>query len=300
MPESRFLSRDNQKARFPAHGGEGESAGGMFRLRVLWSLPQTHQSYLFDEVQKLCRDYLRNRRVPLSEISPEELVSEVWVKFLGTMSLPDDKEEPFSDPSEWTIDLQSSELDGRVVWLNREMQELCGAQVLAHRCADIQRKRHGRTLPEGGRRIVQLDEEDDFSKRGVEPEQESALREADSRQVWRGLLLMVRHELTAEDDVVKLLQLLERQPDIFEGASPTRWPANTLIKLLDSWFSPPPWSEDRFDNAKRRLTNWVKRLKQKNGLDAIDLEGLFARVARQQERGKRLVKKAPRPAKLHS
>src|SRR5262249_47310176 len=158
--------------------------------------PQTHRSYLFDEVQKLCRDHLRNRRVPLSEISPEELISEVWEKFLGTMSLPDDKEEPFSDPSEWTIDLQSPELDGRVVWLNREMQELCGAQALAHRCEDIRRKLHGRALPEGGRRIVQLDEENDFSKRGVEAEQESVLREADSRQVWRGLLLMISRELS--------------------------------------------------------------------------------------------------------
>jgi hypothetical protein len=300
VPESRFLSRDNQKADFPAHGGGGGSAGGMFRLRVLCSLPQTHQSYFFDEVQKLCRDYLRNRRGSPSEITPEELVSEVWEKFLGTTSLPGDDEEPLSNPSEWSVDPYAPERDGRVVWLSREMQEICGAQALEHRCEDIRRKRWGRAVPQGGRRMVQPDEENDFLKHGVEPEQESAFREADARQAWRGLLLTVRHELSAEDDVVKLLQLLERQPDILEGASSTRWPVKMLIKLLDSSFAPPAWSEDRFDNAKRRLTNWVNRLKQKNGLDAVDLEGLFARVARQQERGKRLVRKGPRPAKLHS
>jgi hypothetical protein len=31
--------------------------------------------------------------------------------------------------------------------------------------------------------------------------------------------------------------------------------------------------------------NWIKRLKRKNGLDDVDLEALFARVAREQERG---------------
>jgi hypothetical protein len=32
-------------------------------------------------------------------------------------------------------------------------------------------------------------------------------------------------------------------------------------------------------NAKKRLLNWVQRLMRQNGLDATDLEALFARVA---------------------
>ena len=44
------------------------------------SLPQTHQRYLFEEIEKLCRSYLENRRVPASEMSPKELVSEIWAK----------------------------------------------------------------------------------------------------------------------------------------------------------------------------------------------------------------------------
>ena len=39
------------------------------------------------------------------------------------------------------------------------------------------------------------------------------------------------------------------------------------------------------DNAKRRLVNWIGRLMRKNALDATDLEGLFAAVARKTKRG---------------
>ncbi len=38
----------------------------------------------------------------------------------------------------------------------------------------------------------------------------------------------------------------------------------------------------RVENAKKRLLNWVQRLMRQNGLDAADLEAVFARVARQQ------------------
>jgi hypothetical protein len=74
----------------------------------------------------------------------------------------------------------------------------------------------------------------------------------------------------------------------------------TLIKLLNVFCAPPPWNDDRVDSAKRRLTRWIKGLMRKNGLDAIDLEGLFARVGRQEELGKQVVRKGSRPAKLHS
>jgi hypothetical protein len=62
--------------------GRGASHGEL-RLRVLGSLPRSHQQYLFEEIRKLCVDYLRNRRVPASEMTPEELLSEVWQKLLG-------------------------------------------------------------------------------------------------------------------------------------------------------------------------------------------------------------------------
>jgi hypothetical protein len=296
------LSRKHQRAgRLPPDKLEGVSAVGILRLRVLSSLPRAHENYLFEEVRKLCRHYLRNRRVSPSEISLEDLISEVWEKFLGATSLPNDDEELPSDPSEWSLDPDAPEQDGRVVWLHREMQKTCGAQALAHRCEDIRRKRWGRAMSEGGRRVVQPDENEDFSDIGSDCDQEAVLQEADARDVWRGLLLLVEQELSPDDDVVKLLSLLKRQPDIFDEASGMRWPIGTLIELLDRDFPPPPpWNDDRVDNAKRRLRRWIKGLMRKNGFDVIDLEGLFARVARREDLGRQVSRTGSHPEKLHS
>jgi hypothetical protein len=54
------------------------------------------------------------------------------------------------------------------------------------------------------------------------------------------------------------------------------------VTVLNAECSPPPWSGDRVENAKKRLLNWVQRLMRQNGLDGTDLEAVFARVARQQ------------------
>jgi len=56
-----------------------------------------------------------------------------------------------------------------------------------------------------------------------------------------------------------------------------------VVVQLNNRFPPRTWTGDRVDNAKRRLLKWIKRLMRKNGLDEVDLEALFARVARQQE-----------------
>jgi hypothetical protein len=55
-----------------------------------------------------------------------------------------------------------------------------------------------------------------------------------------------------------------------------------LVTILNAEFSPASWSDDRVENAKKRLLNWVQRLMRQNGLDAADFEAVFARVARQQ------------------
>ena len=60
---------------------QGQFAG--LRLRVLWTLPQTHQRFLFQEIGRLCRELSPSRPEFTSEISSEELVSEVWAKLIG-------------------------------------------------------------------------------------------------------------------------------------------------------------------------------------------------------------------------
>jgi hypothetical protein len=78
---------------------------------------------------------------------------------------------------------------------------------------------------------------------------------------------------------------LSEQPGLLQDSPGGQWPITDIVNQLDKRFAPPAWTSDRVDNAKRRLLNWIRRLKRKNGLDDVDLEALFARVAREQERG---------------
>jgi hypothetical protein len=287
VPESQTSRRttdDGSVSLLDAEGGREEWTRGELRLRVLRSLPRIHERYFFEEIRKLCHHYLRNARVPATEIAPHELFSEVSLKLLATVSLPDDAASPVSNPHDWSMDLDDPKRDGRVEWL---IEEVGGSTALGHRCEDIRRQRWGRAAPGGHRPFVQPG--DDPIDSGVEPIAEDSLREADALDIWRGLLLTANREFSPEDDVTKLLCLVARRPGIIEDASGSRWPMETLAALLDVDFSPPPWNALRVENAKRRLTNWINRLMRKNGLDATDLEGLFARVERQQRSGEQTI-----------
>jgi hypothetical protein len=247
-------------------------------LRVLWTLPQAHQVFLFHEVGGLCRHYLRSKPEDASDISSEELLSEVWAKLIGSITMPDPNDalekSHLPDPSDWSIDPHVPENDGRVIWLIREVG---GPRALAHRCEDIRRRRWGRATSGVGRPLVQPAElpdiEADPDKGGLEP--------ADAVNIWRGVLITAERTFRPDDDVCKLLRMLAKTPGVLEGSHGSRWPVGKLVTILNGEFSPPPWSDDRVDNAKKRLLNWVQRLMRQNGLDATDLEAVFARVARQ-------------------
>jgi hypothetical protein len=254
------------------------------RLRILRSLPPKHQRYLFAEMRKLCRDFLRNQQITSSETTPEELLSEVWQKLLGTASVQNEEMPDLAllDPSQISIDADVPERDGRVVWL---IDQIGGSEALAHRREDILRRRFGRAPAGSGRRMVQPLNEDEFHEIVSDGDTSSALDATDGLRVWRGLLTTANLQFQHNDDLSMLLQLLARNPDILQISSGGQWPIANIVAELNKQSSPPLWTDDRVDNAKRRLLNWIKRLKQKNGLDDVDLEALFARVARQEERG---------------
>jgi hypothetical protein len=284
VPESRSPSRssDNASASLaPNEDGGAGAARAELRLRVLRSLPPAHQRYVFEEIHRLSRLYLRNRRVPASEVTPEELVSETWQKLLGTVSLNHAPEFVPVAPTEWSTDPEVPERDGRVVWL---VEQIGGLEALSHRHEDILRQRFGRSSPDRGRRIVQPETKDGLSDIGADPQEGGALQDTDAKRVWRGLLLTAAREFQPDDDVRSLLQVMAGDPDILDAWSGEQWPIKMIVALLNLRFSPPPWTDRRVDNAKRRLLNWIGRLMRKNGLDAVDLEGVFARVARQHER----------------
>ena len=273
MPELRVWRRSKGERSAPA------LVSGTFVLRVLWTLPQAHQGFVFHEIFGLCRDYLRSKPGDASEISSEELVSEVWAKLVGSITMPDPNDlaerSDFPDPSDWTIDPHVPANDGRVIWLIREIG---GPRALAHRCEDIRRRRWGRATPGVGRPLVQSGEFSDIET----PLDEDGLGPADAVNIWRGVLITAERTFQPADDVCKLLRVLAKVPEVFDGSHGSRWPVGRLVTMLNVEFSPPPWSDDRVENAKKRLLNWVQRLMRQNGLDATDLEAVFARVARQQ------------------
>lgn len=253
------------------------------RLRVLHSLPPRHQRYLFEEIRKLCHHFLHSQRVPSSEMTPEELLSEVWQKLLGAVSVQSEEgASPALDPTQVSIDPDAPERDGRVVWL---INEIGGSAGIAHRREDILRRRFGRASGGNGRPLVQPPSDGEFTEIMSDADATSALEAADGARVWRGLLATAGLEFAPSDDLSKLLQLLAEYPEILQDSSGGQWPITTLVVRLNNRYPPRTWTSDRVDNAKRRLLSWIQRLKRKNGLDEVDLEALFARVARQQERG---------------
>jgi hypothetical protein len=246
-------------------------------------LPPRHQRYLFEEIRKLCHHFLHSQRVPSSEMTPEELLSEVWQKLLGAVSVQSEEgASPALDPTQVSIDPDAPERDGRVVWL---INEIGGSAGIAHRREDILRRRFGRASGGNGRPLVQPPSDGEFTEIMSDADATSALEAADGARVWRGLLATAGLEFAPSDDLSKLLQLLAEYPEILQDSSGGQWPITTLVVRLNNRYPPRTWTSDRVDNAKRRLLSWIQRLKRKNGLDEVDLEALFARVARQQERG---------------
>ena len=111
----------------------------------------------------------------------------------------------FPDPSDWTIDPQAPDNDGRVIWLIREIG---GPRALAHRCEDIRRRRWGRATPGMGRPLVQPTALPDIEADPVE----TGLGPADAVNIWRGVLFTAERTFQPADDVCKLLRVLAQSP----------------------------------------------------------------------------------------
>jgi hypothetical protein len=209
-------------------------------------------------------------------VTPEELRSEIYLKLLGPPILANDN---LPELPKWTPS-RDPQHDRRVIWL---IQEIGGYEAIGHRYEDILRERFGRSLPGRGRRIVQPGKGDEPLEVGGEQDEHATLREEDASCAWSGLLIMGNLQFKPEDDVSSLLQLLADDPSILDNSSNTQWPISKIASLLNDRFSPPLWGVERVDNAKRRLMNWISRLMRDNGLDATDLEALFAGVARKKK-----------------
>jgi hypothetical protein len=167
-----------------------------------------------------------------------------------------------------------------VIWL---IAEIGGSEAIGHRCEDIRRERYGRWVPGVGRPNEQLGDEDESEETGMDPDQSSGLEKTDSSRIWRGLLATAAVDFPPDDDVSMLLNLLTVEPGILDDSPGGQWPVRLIVAQLNNSSTSRRWSEDHVDNAKRRLMNWIERLRRRNRLDRTDLEALFARVARRLE-----------------
>lgn len=264
--------------------------------------------------------------VPASGRAAEtaELFSEVIAKLLGVMSVAGSEEadeaatgkphadkglidEPVpeheSDPDEavstaWTIDHDDPKKDSRVSWL---LGEVGGRRALTHRYEDIRRQRWGRWNV-NSYRAVQIaslrasedsadDEEvlaphaDGSYSLHVNPEEPH--HGEDIKRAWEGLVTMVEQQFTVHADVSRLVAVLAQEAEI-QLAFGSEWPIRQIVQALNARHPVPPWSDDRVENAKKRLKQWIGRLARDHGLDTIDLMALFARSAREREALRRL------------
>jgi hypothetical protein len=79
------------------------------------------------------------------------------------------------------------------------------------------------------------------------------------------------------------VKLLAEDLDVQESFG-SQWPIGKIVRALNDRDRTGSWNDDRVENAKRRLTKWVIKVKSTQGLDAIDFRALLARYARESER----------------
>jgi len=250
-----------------------------------------------------------------------ELFSEVMTKLLAAAGRHDDGEADLDDglaidtdgstkagvsldtppplPSEWTIDDRDPKRDGRIAWL---IAEVGGARALSHRYEDVRRRRWGRWRGTGYRTVQIAALQSDADGKLVDEDQTlSRLADAsfplrsdpeeprqldDMRQAWIGLLACAETQFQPDDDVSALLGLLAHDPDVQAGFG-SEWPVGQIVNALNATRPAQAWNDHRIENAKKRLRNWIGRLKRDQGLDMTDLLALFVRCGRERERGLR-------------
>jgi hypothetical protein len=287
--------------------GEKHRRGEM-ALLVLHSLPARHEMYFYREMRRRCMDHMISLGVPLADRSSTagELLSEVMAKLLGvgsssgaeddpqqanhvSRSVPSDEQWP-SAPS-FQTNSDAPEQDERVRWL---IQEVGGRRALKHRFEDMRRRRWGRAHGLGYR-MVQISalsnagpetgrDEDILAQQEMrdgrlQADHEDPHHDRDVRRAWAGMLAAASSRFKPHEDARKLLDLLARDPDV-QADFGAEWPVRKIADALNIIDPDPPWNDDRIENAKKRLRNWIGGMKRDHGLDQTDLMALFARYGR--------------------
>ncbi|MBA3727500.1 MAG: hypothetical protein H0W86_13980 [Armatimonadetes bacterium] len=281
---------------------------GEVALRVLHSLPSQHEKVFYREIRKLCTDFVTSLGMPRADRASAagELLSEVMAKLLGagsSINIDDDmqqasritqnstSDDQWPSGSSLETNIDTPEQDGRVLWL---IKEVGGRRALEHRFEDMRRQRWGRwhglgyrtaqfSAPANAGPGMDRDEEmlthQDGHARELQEDHDDPHHDRDVRLAWSGMLAIASRRFKPHEDVQKLLQVLAHVPEVQAGFG-VEWPVRQIVEALNIVHPDPPWNDDRVENAKKRLRNWIVGIKRDHGLDQIDLMAMFARYGR--------------------
>lgn len=303
------------RAQRPAWSDPPGPTAAELRLRAWSELPERHRDEVCRQIRMRCEAFVAAVRVDRGQRRAEvdKLVSEVVAHLLratsvrreegamdgeGTAAESSERSMPVPAAAEspappWLakgrINGYEPMRDARVIWI---VDETCNRQALFHRYEDVRRRDRGGKWDGSGYPLVAVDEATIEQLSGhYDPadEETGALQAEDSRRAWDGLVQLAVHQFGAADDVVALLRVLAEDPDTQESFG-SQWPIGKIVHALNERQPQPVWTDDRVDNAKRRLTKCIVKIKQTHGLDAIDLRALLARYGREHRAA------APRPS----
>ena len=276
--------------------------GAQVRLRAWTELPERHRDEVCRQIRLRCEAFVASIRVErvARKSEADALVSEVVAHLLRATSVGRD-ELPMIGTSHPTspgvsateasapwlakgrIDERDPAGDARVSWL---IEETCNRQALFHRFEDMRRRDRGGKWDGSGYPLVPVDDRTIEHLSGhYDPVESEADQLAidDSRRAWDGLVKLTVHQFGPDDDVVALVQVLGSDGET-QDAFGTQWPVGKIVGALNARGADASWTDDRVDNAKRRLTRCIAKIKQAHGLDAVDLRALLARYSREHDR----------------
>ena len=272
------------------------------RLRAWTELPQRHRDEVCRQIRRRCEAFVASIRVEkvARQAEADGLVSEVVAHLLRATSTGREQP-PMNDapqtpsgltteagcPWPWLakgrIDERDPAGDARVTWL---LDETCNRQALFHRFEDMRRRDRGGKWDGTGYPMVAVDHQTiENLSGGYDPAESEmdALAIDDSRRAWDGLVKLAVHQFGPDDDVVALVRVLGSDGET-QDAFGTQWPIAKIVRALKGRGGDASWNDDRVENAKRRLTRCIAKIRQAHGLDAVDLRALLARYSREHDR----------------
>ena len=121
------------------------------------------------------------------------------------------------------------------------------------------------------------------------PSQMRVMFAADDAAALSGLFQLAASEHAPGDDMLVLIQLLQCHPELWDEFSSDKkgrgtglkWPVDAIVTARNKVRPNRVWTSDDVENAKRRMSRFIKRkMRDLDLTDRDDFKGLLARLGR--------------------